>query len=227
MGLQPLRPLNLIRVMPAKEARSDSVIPRIHLITDDAFPREQMLRLLECGVRQGADAVQVRAKSLSDRELFDLTCEVVERVSGTPAMVIVNDRYDVALSAGADGVHLGLEDLPVAAVRRVVPPAFLVGATCRNIDQAHRAKAGGADYLGLGPLYASTTKTGLPEPVGLAVLRDTARVLPTIAISGITPQRVPEVMANGAHGVAVIAAVSRSPDPQRAAREIVDAVSQA
>jgi thiamine-phosphate pyrophosphorylase len=213
--------------MPAKEARSDSVLPRIHCITDDTLPREQTLDLLEDVVRQGVDAVQVRAKRLSDRELFGFTLEVVERLAGTHAKVIVNDRYDVALAAGAHGVHLGLADLPVVAVRRTVPPTFLVGATCRNADQARLAKIDGADYVGLGPVYASTSKAGLPDPVGLAVLRDTASVLPTIAVSGITVQRVPEVMAQGSYGVAVVAALSRSPDPQRAAREIVGAVTRA
>jgi thiamine-phosphate pyrophosphorylase len=213
--------------MPAKEARSDSVLPRIHCITDDTLPRAQTLDLLEGVVRQGVDAVQVRAKRLSDRELFGFTLDVVARLAGTHAKVIVNDRYDVALSAGAHGVHLGLADLPVEAVRRMVPPTFLVGATCRNVDQARVAKIDGADYVGLGPVYPSTSKSGLPEPVGLAVLRDTASVLPTIAVSGITVERVPEVMAQGSYGVAVVAALSRSPDPLRAAREIVDAVTRA
>lgn len=112
-----------------------------------------------------------------------------------PTAVIVNDRVDIALAAGADGVHLGLEDLPVAAARGLAPQDFLVGGTCRNADQAREAKAQGADYVGVGPVDPTTTKSGLPDPIGLDALRDAARVLPAIAISDLNAERAPEVMA--------------------------------
>jgi thiamine-phosphate pyrophosphorylase len=171
------------------------------------------------------DAVQVRAKQLDDRELLDFTREVVATVRPLGATVIVNDRLDVALAAGADGVHLGLDDLPVAAVRALAPDGFLVGGTCRNAEHARAARDAGADYVGVGPVYPSTTKTsGLPDPIGLATLRQAAGALPAIAISGITAARVPEVMAAGAYGVAVVAALSRAADPAEAAGALVAAV---
>ncbi len=223
MGLWPLRPSNLIRVMPAKEVRS-GVLPRIHCITDLPAHDESAVDLLEAVTRAGVGAVQVRAKTLNDRELVAFTRSLVERLAGTATKVIVNDRLDIALATGAHGVHLGLDDLPLREARRLAPEGFLVGGTCRNPDHAKGARAQGADYVGVGPVYPSTTKLGLPEPIGLDTLRATARVLPAIAISGVDAERVPEVMASGAYGVAVAAAVCRASDPVLAARELVDAV---
>lgn len=209
--------------MPAKEVRSD-VLPRIHCITDFPSYDDHAIDVLEAVVAEGVDAVQVRAKSLPDRELCAFTAALVARLAGTPAKVIVNDRLDVALAAGAHGVHLGLGDLPVAEARRLAPEGFLVGGTCRNAEHAKVAKARGADYVGVGPVWPTATKTGLPDPIGLDTLRATARVLPAIAISGITAERTPEVMATGAHGIAVASAICRSPAPALAAKELVDAL---
>lgn len=225
MGLSPLRPSNLIRIMPAQEVRSD-VLPRIHCITDFPSYDEDALDRLESVVRSGVDAVQVRAKSLSDRELHAFTRRLVDRLDGTTAKVIVNDRLDIALAAGAHGVHLGLGDLPVSEARRLAPEGFLVGGTCRNSEHARAAVVAGADYAGVGPVYPSTTKVGLPDPIGLDTLRAASTVLPVIAVSGIDVERVPQVMAHGAYGVAVAGALCRSPDPALAAKELVDAVTR-
>ena len=200
------------------------MLPRIHCITDLPTYDEAAVDLLEAVAATGVGAVQVRAKALGDRALFAFTRSLVERLAGTPAKVIVNDRLDIALAAGAHGVHLGLDDLPLRQARRLAPEGFLVGATCRNPQQAAAAKEQGADYVGVGPVYPSTTKPGLPEPIGLDMLRATAEVLPAIAISGIDAERTPEVMASGAYGVAAAAAVCRASDPVLAARGLVDAV---
>ena len=196
------------------------MLPRIHVITD--LPHTPV-HVIDEIVGMGVDAIQVRAKHLTDRELLDFTVEVIRAVDGR-AKVIVNDRLDIALAAGADGVHLGLDDLPVAKARRLAPEGFLIGGTCRNVAQARQAQADGADYVGVGPIYPSTSKPGLPDPIGLAVLGDVAAILPAIAISGINAGRIRDVMAAGAHGVAVVAAISRAPDPAAAAREVIDAV---
>jgi thiamine-phosphate pyrophosphorylase len=224
MELEPLRPSNLIRVMPAKEVRSD-VLPRIHCITDFGSYDDHTIDVLAAVVAEGVDAVQVRAKALHDREVLAFTRALVDRLASTPARVIVNDRLDIALAAGAHGVHLGLADLPVADARRLAPQGFLVGGTCRNVEHAENAKAQGADYVGVGPVYPTTTKSGLPDPIGLDTLRATARVLPVVAISGITAEHTPDVMATGAYGIAVASAICRSPDPVLAAKGVVDAVA--
>lgn len=196
------------------------MLPRVHVITDLPHIAPEMIDEI---VSAGVDAVQVRAKHLTDRELFEFAQDVVRTV-GNRARVIVNDRLDIALAAGADGVHLGRSDVPVAQARRLAPHGFLIGATCRNAGQARQAHVDGADYVGAGPIYPSTTKSGLPAPLGLDALAEISGILPAIAISGITVDRVPEVMAAGVHGVALIAAVSRTPDPPLAARDIVTAV---
>ncbi len=199
------------------------MLPRVHVITDlPHTPPEVIDQIVSAGV----DAVQVRAKHLTDRHLFEFARDVVRTV-GNRARVIINDRLDIALAAGAGGVHLGLDDLPVAQARRLAPKGFLIGGTCRNVAQARQAYADGADYVGVGPIYPSTTKPGLPKPLGVATLTEISGILPAIAISGITVDRVPDVMAAGAHGVALIAAVSRASDPARAAREVVAAVHAA
>jgi len=223
MELEPLRPSNLIRVMPAKEVRSD-VLPRIHCITDFPSYDGNAIAVLEAVVAEGIDAVQVRAKDVDDRDALAFTRTLVDRLAGTTARVIVNDRLDIALAAGAHGVHLGLGDLPVEDARGLAPRAFLVGGTCRNVEHAENAKAQGADYVGVGPVYPTATKIGLPDPIGLDTLRETSRVLPAIAISGIDAERAPDVMATGAHGVAVASAIWRSPDPVLAAKGLVDAL---
>ncbi|MEQ7125694.1 thiamine phosphate synthase [Actinopolymorpha sp. B11F2] len=196
------------------------MLPRFHCITNSATLNGQPI---EAVVDAGVDAIQVRAKNLTDRELLDLTAEVVARVADR-AKVIVNDRLDVALAAGADGVHVGLDDLPVWHARRLAPAGFLVGGTCRHAEHARQVKAEGADYVGVGPIYLTTSKQGLPDPIGLHTLADVAKVLPAIAISGITLDRVPEVMRAGAYGVAVIAALAQADDPGAAAAEIAAAI---
>jgi thiamine-phosphate pyrophosphorylase len=223
MELSPLRPSNLIRVMPAKEARS-GVVPRIHCITDLPCYDATALTMVEAVAAAGVDAVQVRAKELDDRSLHGFTASLVDRLRATRVRVLVNDRLDVALAAGAHGVHLGAEDLPVAAARAVAPPGFLIGATCRDAEQARRARVEGADYAGVGPVYPTSTKPGLPAPVGPATLQAAAGALPVVAVGGVDATRIAEVMASGAHGVAVAGAVWRAADPAAAAARIVAGV---
>lgn len=226
MGLLPPRPSNLLRVMPAKEVKLD-VLPRIHLITESTTLDRAALDAVVRTAGTAVDAVQVRAKDAPDRAVASWTAALVTALRPLGTRVIVDDRPDIALVAGADGVHLGADDLPVEAVRALAPPGFLIGATCRGPEDAREARDRGADYAGLGPVYATTTKAGLPDPVGLDVLARTARVLPTVAIGGITAQRVPDVMAAGALGVAVVSAVWRAADPPRAAKEIAELVREA
>jgi thiamine-phosphate pyrophosphorylase len=135
----------------------------------------------------------------------------------------------MAVAAGADGVHVGAMDLPVDAARRVVGSDLVVGATVRDPAAALRAVELGADYLGVGPTYASSTKDGLPEPLGPPGIAAVAAAVavPVVAIAGITVDRVPEVLAAGAWGVAVIGAVSRAADPVAATRALLEAVAVA
>ena len=197
-------------------------VPRLHVLTDDrADPA--LLGLLDVVLDAGAPCIQLRSKGRDDASLHHLAEQVVRRCRAAGAVCLVNDRADVAVAVGADGVHVGAHDLPVDAVRRVVGPDLLVGATARDADEATRAAEQGADYLGVGPLYTSTTKLGLPAPSGPArIAAVTAAVdLPVLGIAGVTVDRVAEVVDAGAHGVAVTAAVTGADDPAATVRSLL------
>jgi thiamine-phosphate pyrophosphorylase len=179
------------------------------------------LTLVPALVRAGVDAFQVRDKTLTTRQLVALT-QWVQSVSGTT--VIVNDRLDVALAVGADGVHLGADDLSVAQARRLAP-GLLIGATCRDRHDLAQATAEGADYAGVGPVFATTSKDGLPEPLGVGGLAGLTG-LPVLAIGGITAERAPGVAATGVYGLAVIGGIWSAPDPVAAAAALAEAVAR-
>lgn len=202
-------------------------VPRLHVLTDDAAP-SAVLALVDRVLAAGAPAIQVRAKGVDDRAWLALATDVAARCRDAGALCIVNDRADIAVAAGADGVHLGADDLPVAAARAVVGPDLLVGATARDAEQARAAVADGADYLGVGPVHATQTKQGLPSPIGTEGLAAvTAAVeVPVLAIAGITARRVPAAIGAGAHGVAVTGAVSRVDDPGAAVHDLLAALDQ-
>lgn len=195
------------------------VVPRLHVIADRSW-------LADAALRGGAPAVQARIKGVDDSAILAECEHMVAAAQAANATVIVNDRADIALAAGADGVHGGAEDLPVAVLRRLVGPDRLVGGTARDPDTARRHQADGASYVGVGPVYASASKAGLPDPLGPAgVERVAAAVdIPVIAISGVTSARVPELLDAGAHGVAVIGAVAHAADPTAATAELLEAL---
>lgn len=200
-------------------------VGRLHVISDARGGRDA-LGAVAAAVAAGAPVVQVRAKDCTDRVLHDFARRVVELCSAAGVTCIVNDRVDVALAVGAAGTHLGAEDLPIDAVRRVAGPGHLIGGTARDPERAAALVAAGADYLGVGPGYRTVTKSGLPAPLGPTAIGAVARSVdvPVIAIGGITAQHVPELMAAGAHGVAVVTAISDAPDPAGATRTLLRAL---
>lgn len=198
--------------MVGSERRS---VGRLHVIVDT-------LALAEVALIGCAPVVQIRLKSGSDRSRFQLTRRIVECCVAAGAQCIVNDRLDLALAAGAHGVHLGADDLPVRAARRVARSGFVIGvsvlaptasAALTQISEV----AEHVDYIGIGPVYSTTSKPDIPEPMGEVELEKVARRcdVPLIAISGITPERVPAVRNAGVRGIAVIGAVSQAPDPAK------------
>lgn len=179
----------------------------------------------EC-VEAGATAIELRDKLATARELLEQADTLVESVHAAHALFLVNDRLDVALACGADGVHLGPEDVPVAAARRVVPPGFLIGYSTDDPLEAATAAADGADYLGVGAVYGTLSKEGLAdEAIGPARVAEVlaAAGLPGLGIGGITVANAAEVAATGA-GVAVLGAVMDAPDPGVAVRELRRAI---
>ncbi len=202
------------------------MLGRLHVITDTRFGRDP-LALLPVALDAGVDVVQVRVKELGDGAALAVVEAALALCSRYGAACIVDDRLDVAMAAGAHGVHLGADDLPVARARAVAGPGLLIGATVRDPSSARAAVADGASYLGTGPAYATGTKGGLPPPIGVTGVEAVcaASDVPVIAIGGVTVDRIATLFAAGAHGVAVVGAVSDAADPGAAARDLVAAVA--
>jgi thiamine-phosphate pyrophosphorylase len=172
----------------------------------------------------GAEVVQVRLKDAPAGEVLEVARRVVDLARGR-ALVLVNDRADLAVLAGADGVHVGDDDLPPADARRVVGPDLLVGRTCRTLGDARAAIAAGADHVGYGPVFVARAKVVDAAPRGLDGLAEVARGLgaPVVAIGGIDEARVGAVAAAGAACAAVVSAVFQDPHPRDAAARLARA----
>jgi thiamine-phosphate pyrophosphorylase len=202
------------------------------LITEKLCTHHPWEAVAEAAVEAGADCIQLREKSLTDRELLRRARTIVSITRGGGAICFINDRPDVALASGADGVHVGQGDLPVRSVRalsRVADrPRLLVGVSTRNLDQARAAAEAGADICGVGPIFATGTKPGV-EPVTPNYLRQylsdpVALRVPHLAIGGVTPENVGTLARIGARGIAVSSAVCSVADPRGACEAILRAV---
>lgn len=188
---------------------------RLVVITDPtlAAPRT-VVEVVRAAVEAGAPAVQLRNKGQSARELLTVGRELRSITRAAGALLFVNDRLDVALALEADGVHVGPDDLTVAAVRAVAPPGFLIGRSADQLSVARQAVEDGADYIGCGAVYATTTKGDAGEVIGLDGLDAVARAVnvPVVAIGGITVARAAEVGRTRAAGIAVVGAVMAAGD---------------
>jgi thiamine-phosphate pyrophosphorylase len=184
-------------------------------------------RLARALLDGGARVLQLRMKRGGAAAMLAVVDELRPLTRRAEAILIVNDRLDVALAGGADGVHLGQRDLPLAEAKALTRdrPGFLVGISTHDEAQAQAAADGGADYLGFGPIFPTATKEQADPVVGLAALeRVCARTAaPVVAIGGISLERVAEVAAAGARAAALVAAVSRAADPTAAARHVTSA----
>lgn len=182
---------------------------------------ERLSKLLAGAIAGGVDIVQLREKRMPDDELAALARNAQEQCRRLGALLIVNDRPEVALAAGADGVHVGQEDMPVAAVRELVGPELLIGLSTHSPSQIDQVDAALVDYIGVGPIHATPTKPGRPA-VGLELVRHAAASAPVpfFAIGGIDAVNLPDVLAAGASRVCVLRALAGADEPERAAREL-------
>ncbi|HJP86185.1 MAG TPA: thiamine phosphate synthase [Gemmatimonadaceae bacterium] len=202
----------------------DPQILRLVAITDDAEDRRATLvERVASAVRGGATSVQVRLKTAAPREVVEITRAIIAKV-GVP--VIVNDRADIALAAGAAGVHVGEADLPVTAIRRFVPSDFIIGASLGG--DAELANAREADYVGIGPVFGSDSKSDAGNAIGVNGFERLKALVdhPAVAVGGITADRAMQIVAHGAAGVAVINAIFSAGDPEQATREIASAIGK-
>jgi len=195
----------------------------LYLVLDSALCGERgIVPTLRAAVRGGVSAVQVREPQAGTRQLCRIVETVQQALIGSDVALLVNDRLDVALALGADGVHLGQSDLPAAHARRVAGPDLLIGLSVSNLAEAQEAAAlvaGTVDYLGVGPVFATATKPGAAPPMGLRLTTEVCAVapLPCVAIGGIGPANAAAVRRTGAAGIAVVSAICAAPDPEAAA----------
>jgi thiamine-phosphate pyrophosphorylase len=212
----------LIAVTPIRTTFDPATI-RLIAITDSLRdgPRGLALRAA-AAVSGGATMVQLRLKEESARSLVEIARVVRAMIPDVP--LIINDRADVALAVDADGVHVGVDDLSPALIRRVAPPGFIIGASVGSDDEVERAA--GADYVGIGPVFATGSKPDAGAAIGGARFAELARrcALPAVAIGGISADTVPEVLSAGAQGIAVISSLFGAPDPTLAARALRSAL---
>lgn len=198
---------------------------RLIVITDRALaaPRD-VEAVVAAALDAGAPAIQLRDKKASARELFQQARRLLALTRPHDALLFINDRLDVALAAGADGVHLGPDDIPVDRARRIAPPGFLIGHSTDDPEAARRAERLGASYIGCGAVFGTTSKPeAAGEIIGLGRLDEVAAAvdIPVIAIGGVSTANVDAVAATHAAGCAVIGAVMMAPDPATAVRGLL------
>jgi thiamine-phosphate pyrophosphorylase len=198
---------------------------RLIVITDEELARPRaVIDVVAAALAAGAPAVQLRAKRATARELLEIGRRLQPLARDAGALLFVNDRVDVALALGADGVHLGPDDLPVASVRAATPDGFLIGASADDPEVARGLARDGADYIGCGTVYPTGTKPDAGEVIGLVGLDRVATAVdvPVVGIGGITVERSAEVAATTrASGVAVVGTVMRAPDVRAAVRGLL------
>jgi thiamine-phosphate pyrophosphorylase len=198
----------------------------LYLVTSEPLSKGRSdLEILDAALAAGVRLIQLRDKTSNARDLFEKACEFRRRTAEAGALLIINDRVDLAAAVGADGVHLGQNDLPVNVARKLLPDG-LIGASTHNVDQAVFAEIDGADYVNIGPIYPTATKEGLVEFLGPeAISRATPHLsIPFTVMGGIKLHHVEELISAGANILALVTAVTAAPDPEAAARELREAM---
>ena len=195
---------------------------------DDTRGRPVLDVVLEA-VRGGVTIVQLRWKDAPGRALVEQARRLVDALRPLGVPLIVNDRVDVALASGADGVHVGQDDIAPEGVRELIGERYILGLSVTTLDEARLVDPRLVDYVGLGPAFATATKADAAPPMGLDDMREACRVLavPAIAIGGVSADTAAAVMATGVEGIAVVSAIGGADDPYRAARRLKSIVHDA
>lgn len=199
----------------------------LYVVTDRQLTGGRPLRLVvEAALRGGARAVQLREKDLPPRALYPLALEMRQLTQAYGARLLINDRVDVALAVNADGVHLTTTSLPASIARQVLGPGRLIGVSTHTRAEVQAAIDEGADFIVFGPVFSTPSKAPYGPPVGLDALRAVRAVvkLPILAIGGIKPTNLEQVLAAGADGIAVISAIISADDPTAATQNLLAAL---
>jgi thiamine-phosphate pyrophosphorylase len=200
----------------------------LYVITDPALGGHGHAAVARAAFAGGADVVQLRDKAALPASLVDVAREIQDMAERAAGLFVVNDDLELARAADAGGLHLGPEDLPLDEARRSWPRPRVLGGSARRVDRARRLADAGADYLGVGPVFGTATKSGAPPAIGLRVIEEIARAvsIPLIGIGGIDASNARRVIEAGARGVAIVSAVAGAHDPESATRSIRRALDE-
>jgi len=196
----------------------------LYLITDrNQTGSMRLLDVVEDALKGGVKGVQLREKDLSSRELYELAYDMRKLTAGYGAKLIINDRLDIAIAVEADGVHLGLNSMPIHRVRRLLGSKMLIGLSCHNQVNAIMAQENGADFITFGPVYYTPSKANYGMPVGVERLEVVANLLeiPVFALGGIKKDNIHEVTSAGAAGIALVSAIIANEDPKSEAEAML------
>ena len=194
----------------------------LYLVTNsDGYSDDEFLKIIAAACEGGVTLVQLREKTRTGREYYNLAVKVKSVTDRFGIQLIIDDRVDIALSCDAAGVHLGQEDLPIAAARAILGAYKIIGATAKTVQQAICAEADGADYLGTGAIYPTTTKvkTVITPVETLNEIAKTVKI-PVVAIGGLNATNLDVLYGSGASGIAVVTAIMQSDDPKNAAAKL-------
>jgi len=202
----------------------------LYLVTDRGLARgRSTLDIVKAAVSGGVTSVQLREKDCSTLEFIEQALAIKNFLQARKVPLIINDRLDVALAVTAHGVHLGQNDMPLETARKIAGPSMLIGISAESVQDAVAAENGGADYLGVSPIYTTPTKTDTAPPLGLEGLREIRNrtKLPLVAIGGLNKSNAAEVIRNGADGVAVVSAIIAADDPGMSAKNLKQIIEEA
>lgn len=201
----------------------------VYFVADPDQTDRDFLAIVDVALSGGVTSLQLRAKRMSGREMFALACAMRDRCAAAGALFFVNDRVDIAVAADADGVHVGVHDLPLEDTRSLMGDAMVLGYSPLDVDEAAAARALGADYVGLGPVFGTASKPDAQPVLGLEALAEQihAAALPSVGIGGIDAGNAASVIRAGADGVAVISAIQGAADPRKATEALALEVQRA
>lgn len=202
-------------------------IGRLHVLTDTELQsRFSHVELAKLAIKGGADILQFRQKIGTTREMIEICREIKRLCEDSDVTFIVNDRVDVAIASEADGVHLGQEDFPIPLARKLLGETRIIGGSAVTLEEAQECLSEGADYIGFGPVYPTTSKNDAGPVTGIEILKEVVNTIsiPIIAIGGVTVENTPEVIRAGAQGIAVISAVCCQENPEQATRDLSQAL---
>ena len=199
----------------------------LYLVTDRGLSRgRSTLEIVDAAVRGGVTCVQLREKDCSTLEFIEQALSIKKHLKAVSIPLIINDRLDVAQAVRADGVHLGQTDMPLKMAREIVKEKMIIGISVETHDDVSKAEQEGADYIGAGPLFATTTKTDTSPVIGPRGLQEIKGIasIPVVAIGGINQGNCMEVIRHGADGIAVVSAIVSADDPEQAAANLKNSI---